>query len=542
MGDPIKYIAYCRRSSEDNREKQALSIPSQIDEIKKRFSDLNIVQWIEESHSAFDTGRPKFNQMMADLEAEEADGVLSWHPDRLARNAVDGGTIIHSLTKNVIKDIKFCSYNFLNGPEGLKFLGNMFTDSKYFSDKLSIDVKRGQAKKLKNGQWPGLAPVGYLNTYDKPKGENSIIDDPDRFDMVRKMWDLLLSGAYSVKKIMRIANDDWKFRTIKRKKIGGRPIGLTTLFDMFSNPFYCGIIRRKGVYYTEDIDHPAMITKEEFDEAQVILGRKGKPRPKSHDFDFTGFMKCGECGGSITAEGKTKILKDGSPKHYTYYHCSHRKKDTKCNQKSLDGTYVENYILDKLNKIEINDDFVNYAKQYLKELNEQEIKDRGQVYENTEKIYADTQKRLDRLTQAYLRELIDDEQFKRQQVQLTAEKNKFKSDLDHVDERANLWLKLSIEAFDFARYAVYWFKEGDSDRRKEIVNRLGSNFVLKDKIISFELDNVFNIILKGKEKIKMEVARFEPEISNSHSYKLSIKDQLIPLWRDRPDSNRRPPQ
>ena len=540
MDNRLKFIAYCRRSSEDNREKQALSIPSQIDEIKKRFKDIRVVEWLEESHSAFDMGRPKFDYMVKQIRDGKINGILCWHPDRIARNAVDGGTIIDLLDKGLLKDLKFCSYTFNNDAEGKMMLGIMFTQSKYFSDKLSKDVKRGQAKKLRNGQWPGLAPVGYLNTYTKQKGENEIIPDLDRFDLVRKMWDLLLTGAYPVERIMRIADKEWKFRTLKRKKIGGRPIGRTTLFDMFSNPFYCGTIRRLGEYYPGT--HPPMVTLEEYDNAQVILGRKGRPRPKALTFDFTGFMKCGECGGSITAEEKKKLLKDGHMKYYTYYHCSKRKRNIKCGQESIQDTDIETYMLDELGRLEIDDDFVNYAKQYLNELNDQEIKDRGHVYGNTEKAYADSQRRLDRLTQAYCRELIDDEEFKRQQIELTAEKNKFKAQLDQVDERANQWLELSIEAFDFARYAVHRFKEGNSDVRKEIINKLGSNFVLKDKIISFELNNVLKIILQGKEKIKIEVARFEPEFSNFYSYKTSQTFEKIQLWRDRPDSNRRPPQ
>ena len=354
------------------------------------------------------------------------------------------------------------------------------------------------------------------------------------------MWDLLLTGAYPVERIMRIADNDWKFRTLKRKRIGGRPIGRTTLFDMFTNPFYCGTIRRKGEYYPGT--HLPMVTSEEYDKAQIILGRKGKPRPKSRTFDFTGLMKCGECGGSITAEEKTKLLKDGHTKYYTYYHCSKRIKDIKCHQKSKEGSFIEGFILSELEKLLIDEDFHKYAKQYLNELNDQELKDRGQVYENTEKAYKDTQKCLDRLTKAYYRELIDDEEFDKQRKELLVEKNKFKLQLDQVDERANQWLKLSHEAFDFTRYAIYWFKNGNTDRRKAIINKLGSNFILKDGNIAFELNNVLKIILQGKEKIKIEVARLEPEISNSYSYKTSqmlIKNQL---WRDRPDSNRRPPQ
>lgn len=535
MEPKLRYISYCRRSSEDNRERQALSIPAQTDEIKRIFKGVQIVEWLEESHSAFDTGRPKFDYMIKQIRAGKADGIICWHPDRIARNAIDGGTIIDLLDKGLLKDLKFCSYTFNNDAEGKMMLGIMFSQSKYFSDKLSKDVKRGQAKKLRIGQKPGLAPVGYINTYTKVRGENEIIIDPERFDLVRKMWDLLLTGNYSVPRILKIANEEWNFRTIKRKKIGGTPLVLSNLYSMFTRVFYCGIIKQKGIYYPGS--HQPMITEEEYDRAQTILGRKGCPRPKTHYFDFTGMMRCSECGCSITAEEKHKRLKDGSTKYYTYYHCTKKKRELKCSQKCVESSYVEKFILEELDKLLIDDDFVAYAKKYLNELNDQEIKDRGNVYENTEKAYSEVQRHLDRLTKAYYRELIDEEEFKSQRNELLREKNRLKSQLDNVEDRANKWLKLSEEAFDFARYAKYWFENGDSDKRKEIMSKLGSNFVLKDKKLSFQPNKIIEIIIKGNIESRKVVERLEPEKSGSNTRKNQLNKQLILSWQGLEESN-----
>lgn len=535
MEQKLRYIAYCRRSSDENRERQALSIPAQIDEIKKRFKDIKIVEFIEESHSAFDIGRPKFNEMVSTIQAGKADGIICWHPDRLARNAPDGAIIIHLLSKKIIMDLKFCSYYFSNDPEGIMFLGQMFSQSKYFSDKLSKDVKRGQEKKLRNGQWPGLAPTGYINTYTKARGENEVIPDPERFDLVRKMWDLLLTENYSVPRIQKMANEEWSFRTIKRRRVGGKPIGLSNLYDMLSNPFYCGTIRQKGQYYPGS--HKPMVTEEEYDKAQIILGRKGRPRPKTHFFDFTGIIVCGECGASITAEEKTKILKDGSVKHYTYYHCTKHKPNIKCKQKSLEGKKVENFILNELDKLIIDDDFLDYAKRYINELNDQEISLRSDAYKNTEKAYLDTQSHLDRLTKAYYKELIEEDEFVRQRDNLIKEKMRLKKQLSTIDDRANKWQKIATEAFDFAKYAKYWFVGGDIDRRKGITRKLGSDFILKDKMITFRLNKLLEIIYEGKLETKKEVAMLEPEIYYSYSHKLTVPDTLVRVWQAIEESN-----
>lgn len=527
--EKLSYIAYCRRSSEDSRERQALSIPAQVDEIKKRFKELKIVGWFEESHSAFDIGRPKFNEMVKLIRSKKADGIICWHPDRIARNAVDGGTIIDLLDKGFLKDLKFCSYTYNNDAEGKMMLGIMFSQSKYFSDKLSKDVIRGRDKKIRNGQWPGMAPVGYLNTYTKARGENEIIPDPERFHLVRKMWDLLLTGNYAVPRILKIANGEWGFRTMKRKMVGGNPMCMSNGYNLFSNPFYCGIIRHKGQYYPAT--HQPVVTQDEFDKAQIILGKKGRPRPQTHHFDFTGLIVCGECGCSITAEEKTKILMGGTPKNYIYYRCTKKKFEKKCSQKPVVGSYVENFILEKLSELQIDIDFVNFAKKYLNELNDKEINNRSSIYVNIENAYSTTQKYLDRLTKAYYREIISEEEFVKQRDELLVEKSRLKKQLDQVENRANNWLELATEAFEFAHYARYWFEEGGIDRRKNITSKLGSNFILKDKKLTFQMNILLEIIMKGKNKIKIEAARLELENNGFYSYKTPNLSTVSCFWQ-----------
>src|SRR5579862_9935847 len=115
----MKYIAYCRKSSE-GEDRQMLSIPAQIDEIKRSFvhmPEVEIVDWLEEKMSAKAPGRPIYGSLIKRIEAGEADGIVAWHPDRLARNSVDGGWMIHLLDQNVVKDLKFVSYSFEKSPQ-----------------------------------------------------------------------------------------------------------------------------------------------------------------------------------------------------------------------------------------------------------------------------------------------------------------------------------------------------------------------------------------------------------------------------------------
>src|ERR1700756_5250205 len=98
------YFIYCRKSSEAE-DRQVLSIESQTNEMKQLAAKLNvpIVDILTESKSAKAPGRPVFNDMMQRLYRGEAAGIICWKLDRLARNAVDGGSIIWAIKQHGIK-------------------------------------------------------------------------------------------------------------------------------------------------------------------------------------------------------------------------------------------------------------------------------------------------------------------------------------------------------------------------------------------------------------------------------------------------------
>ena len=77
----IKYIAYCRKST-DEKEKQVLSIESQIEELKEFATKekLEIVCFLTESRTAKSLGRPVFEEVIQIIEKGEANAILSWHP------------------------------------------------------------------------------------------------------------------------------------------------------------------------------------------------------------------------------------------------------------------------------------------------------------------------------------------------------------------------------------------------------------------------------------------------------------------------------
>jgi site-specific DNA recombinase len=164
MEQTKKFFVYARKSTDD-KDRQVRSIADQLSELQEiaKKENLEIVDIFVEKQTAKMPGRPIFGEMITRLEAGEAQGILAWHPDRLARNSIDGGRVIYLVDTKIILDLKFSTFWFDPTPQGKFMLSIAFSQSKYYVDNLSENIKRGQRNKVKNGIWPQSAPIGYIN-------------------------------------------------------------------------------------------------------------------------------------------------------------------------------------------------------------------------------------------------------------------------------------------------------------------------------------------------------------------------------------------
>ncbi len=511
----IKYFLYARKSSE-SEERQVQSIGDQIDSLKILAKDegLEIVDILSESKSAKEPGKRKvFEDLIKRIKTGEADGILCWEINRLSRNPVDSGTIQWLLQEEVIKSIQTISREYLSDDNALILSVETGSANQFIRD-MKKNVRRGVNSKIAKGLAPVLAPLGYLNTKFESRGENYIKVDPDRFDLVRKAWDMLLSDAYSPTQILEIMNNVWGFRTRKTKKRGEGPIGHSSIFELFSNAFYTGMFKFRGEWH--EGSHKPMITLEEFDKAQMILGKKGKPRPQKHQHAFTGCIRCGECDGSITAIIRTKIIKStGKLATFEYYYCMRRNKGSKCGQnKYTSGKSLESQIKTELEKITITPQFKDWAIDIIRRSNDQEISDRTTVANTQQKTLDDTQRQLDRLTQMRYRDLIDDEQFLTEKTKLKGQIAILRQSARETENRADKWLELTEKTFNFASTARDRFLVGDIQTKKEIFLAMGGNCTLKYKKLSIDSMKWLKPIEEKKKVIEAAITGWELEKAN----------------------------
>jgi len=485
----IKYFLYARKSSE-SEDRQVQSIDDQINRLKKLAQDLNLnikKIYTEAKSAKKPNNRPIFDEMMQRIENGEANGILCWQINRLSRNPIDSGKISWLLQQGTLKSIQTIDRQYLPEDNVLLFNVESGVANQFILD-LSKNTKRGLQSRLEKGLPNGIVPQGYLND----KVNKTVLIDSERFNLIRRMWDLMLTGGYTPPKILDIANQKWGFRTRKTKRMGGNELSRSGIYKIFTRLFYAGIIEVNGSQYENKGMYEPMITLQEYDRVQMLLGRKGKPRPKTHEFAFTGSIRCGVCGCLYTAETKKKIIKKTNEvREYTYYHCTKKTTKIKCNQrKNIPVKDLELSIEKEIEKYTILPEFLEWALEGLSKKNNTEIEDRSKIHETQSRTLLDTQKQLDELTKMRYRQLIDDEIFIKEKNILQSKLSQLKEYLRETETRAEKWLELTEKTFVFATYARKAFitakgKKG-LELKKEILLALGKTPIITNQKLHIE--------------------------------------------------------
>lgn len=322
----IKYCLYARKSTEAE-ERQALSIDSQIKEMKQiaERDNLHIVAIRMEAHSAKDSGqRPAFNKMLEEIKDNKYNAILTWQPDRLSRNAGDLGRLVDLMDGNLLVEIRTINQLFKNSPNEKFLLMILGSQAKLENDNKSINVKRGLRTRCQMGLWPCVAPAGYRNEMLRDR-KGYVEVDVIRAHVIKQIFEKCASG-WSARKIKHWLKFELDFRSQRNKHYS-----LSNVQRILDNTFYYGEFeypKKSGNWYKGV--HQPLITKELFDAAQkVIRNRSHQKFIYRKNFAYTKLMKCGLCGSNISAEEKFKNLKNGSIARYVYYGCT-RSKDSYC--------------------------------------------------------------------------------------------------------------------------------------------------------------------------------------------------------------------
>ena len=422
----LKYILYARKST-DVEDKQVLSIDAQLAELRAyaKQNRLEIVDELIEKQSAKIPGRPIFNDMIRRIENGEINAILSWHPDRLARNSVDGGKLIYLVDTGRLAALKFNTFWFEPTPQGKFMLNIAFGQSKYYIDSLSENTKRGLRQKVRRGEYPSCAPIGYINDSRVKK----IFVDKKRSTIIREAFELYAQNQSRLDDVSHfLAQSGISSKTGKR-------IHISRATFILSNPFYTGLFRYAGEVY--EGKHDPIITKQLFDRVQEIMKQRGRVRThvKNQPQAFCGLLRCGTCGMGITAEIKVKRQKNGNVHEYTYYRCTRKSKTTKCAAPFVRQENLDQQLSSLLQTVSLRSD---WAEKMTNRLNTEEAETAQSVTacvgETKQQITVISDK-LQRLLDGYLEQDIDRNAYVENKVKLMSTKKTLEQNISSLTQQ-----------------------------------------------------------------------------------------------------------
>lgn len=493
-------VIYARKSSE-SEDRQVMSIDSQIHELRAiaARSGVAVSDVLTEAHSAKAPGRPVFTQLMKRVHKGEVSGILCWKMDRLARNPYDAGLVLQAQLDGKIERI-ITSDGVKNSDGNDRLLGSFeFALATKYIDDLRANVKRGNRARFQRGWINYIPPPGYVND----RLAKTIVKDPERFELVRQMWTLLLTGTVRPSQILKTANVTWHFRTRKYRSRGGTPLSASVMYAMFANPFYAGTIRlRNGDTYAGA--HEPMVTRQEFARAQEILGRPGRPRPIRHRFPFTGLLQCSNCGGMVTAEEHIKQ----SGKRYVYYRCSHNRTGRPCREPAVPAQALLDQLAADLLTLRITEKAQRWIAARLHKTISTEAGQVRATRDNQERALQELRREEDNLLSLRLRDQIDDATFAARRGGLKRGREMLEASLSCATKSADELLQRLRDVLAFSARAHEIFTTGSPVQQRQILETVGSNYTLGARKASYTLKNPFRAI-SGAETISDWCARTE---------------------------------
>ncbi len=466
-----KWYLYARKST-DVEDKQVLSIEAQLVELREfaKREGLDIAAEFVEKQSAKAPGRPIFGKLLKLIE-QSGGNILAWHPDRLARNSIDGGQIVYLLDSGKLGTLKFPSFWFENTSQGKFMLSIAFGQSKYYVDNLSENTKRGLRQKVRRGERPGLAPFGYINNVRT----KTVIVDKRRSPIIVEAFELYAKGASRLEDISIFLAS----RGIVTSS--GKQFPKDQVKRILVNPFYYGHFKYAGEVH--EGKHTPIMSKKLFDQVQTTLTKRGRPQKGATAPQvFCGLLRCATCNLAITAEKKVKRQKNGNTHEYVYYRCTRKHKTIKCTEPPITEPELATQLSDILQGYALPKSWAQTLETMLETDEKRATETTGAFISQAQERISNLQSKLQRLLDGYLDQDIDQPTYRTKQGELMSEKKSLEEQIGKLTlaagswvEPMRQWIKTAVSLCEVAKSGSY------ADIKQAFLEMDGLNLFLKTK-------------------------------------------------------------
>jgi len=484
----MKAIILARVSSREQEEGH--SIPAQLARARD-YVDRKGFE-IEEEITIIETAstnkiRAEFNKIVIRIkQSSEEFALIVDTVDRITRNFRDS-VILDDLRKEEKVQLHFIREGLVvnkdsNSSEILRWdMAVMFAKS--YILQLSDNVKRSIEQKLRSGEWPGKAPIGYLNA-TKDNGDKDVILDPERAPLIRKAFELYATGHYSFFTLRKKLKEEGLTNNTPNKGI----LSQGQLDFILKGRFYYGYMEMKGKLYPHK--YPPIISKPLFDKVQEVKASWHKKPFKwaSKPYIYRGLIICSECGCTITPE-----MSKGK---YVYYHCTnYHKKHAKSEVEWLREEELTSQFKELLLAFRIPNKVLKWLVDNLNRSHEDEKQYHESVMTNLEREYSKLQTKLvtlydDRLDQRITIEMYD------KKVQEIKDKQEDILEQRKLHSKADKgFYIMASKILELANKSAELFESSEREQKRQLLQFVLQNCQLRGKNIDFTLKKPFDAIL-----------------------------------------------
>ena len=463
----MKAIILARISTKEQSDGHSLSAQTRNLELYAQRKGLAIVKTFTLIESSTKGERPEFDIMISFIKAQKTKVALIVDcVDRLQRSFRET-PILNALIEKDCLELHFVKENNIiakDANSAQKMMWNMSVCmAQSYTDQLSDNVKRSILHKIRNGEWSGPAPLGYVNAVDVMTGQKTITPDPERGEHIQRLFIEYSSGAYSLAELVRKA-EDWGLRTRK-----DNPVSAQTLHDIVRNPFYYGTMKVKGTFYPHRYE--PLIPKSIYDLCQEVLKDRGRVqavRETKEPFLFRGLIKCAVSGRTVTCDRK----KD----RFTYLICRDRNDPDK--KIWVNEDVVIDHVRDMFRSIQIPDDVRLEIIDHLKNSHESEKDFHHESVDGLNREMKELDVQLDKLMDLLLDDKIPKDAYNRKFSQINHRQSEISELLENHRE-GNKQFKIAVSTLlTLASRAYDIFESSKIDEKRAIIQYAFSNRTL----------------------------------------------------------------
>jgi site-specific DNA recombinase len=486
-------VLYARVSTRD-QEEQGHSLPAQVAKLQDYAQKYGFQ--VIRTFSFQETGgqkrqRHKFMEMLAYLKQFDAatmPALLCNNVDRITRNfkdhaEIDDMRLTQGLHVHFVQDglviTPTSSGNDLFQWDAKAFL------AKQYLHRVKDDAVRSAEYKLKNGQWPHNAPLGYRNTKDDA-GRSHIMLDAERAPLVRRMFVEYAKGTLSVNALTGIANG-WGLRNkTKRNSL----IAVSQVHKLLTNPFYYGQMLEQGTLYPHS--YSPLIDKPTWDKCQAVLNGYNK-QPFAYaakPFTFRGMIICAHCGSAYTTEQKKG--------KYNYLFCT-KNKNPHCPAPRLKEDVVFAQAAAVLDMIAIPEQVLAEVKQHLVASHQAKNEFHNLAFKNLTGQLVQVKKKQQRLWDLYLSAeagqtaSITPNDLDKMLTGLKQEETDLERQLaNHKDADADYYISLNL-LLELVQNAGRLFHSADVEQKRKILKLVYWNLQLDGATLRYSLRKPFDV-------------------------------------------------